>query len=115
MGIAAYNRGSECLRRQIEAERVPDAIRNKLEIIERINSYPKGKSRPFAPVLIQPEKRRRVWWLMQDTPDRFSRFAYCYPSLRELMAAWNITIIGTGADGCGFYYRAIPTPKGGAN
>lgn len=106
MGIAAYNRGTAALTRSIEQEFGSEKERHNREVIERINNFPKGKLKPFGPVRIEFDKQRKMWWLMPDTKDRYSRFSWVYADLKSLMNEWSIVVVGYAKDEHGYFYRA---------
>lgn len=111
MGIAAYSRGSEAIARQIHGDADDWKARHHAEIIERLNSYPKGTVIPFAPGVIRLDKARNGWWLMNREEDGFASHGYFYPLIKDLIAAWSIDITGFGSDKCSMFYRFVPYRK----
>lgn len=92
MGIAAYNRGSTQIRREL-------ANNQRLvvfEIMERLNALEKygdcGELR--GAVVIKYD--RGVWHLL-DKEKLYKGYGYWYPSLEELMRRWSIEITGYDA------------------
>jgi hypothetical protein len=85
MGSAAYRRGSRAIARQLDAEQRPAAF----TLMDELNALPKypDAGRPLGPV--QFVYSHNAWWIECPT----TGFGYCYPSLREAVARWHITLI----------------------
>ena len=85
MGIAAYNRGSASLRRQIDAAKRPI----EFEIMERLNSLPKYEDagKPFGP--IQFEVGNNGWWAV--CPE--TGLGFWYRTLPEAIRRWRVRIV----------------------
>lgn len=97
MGVAAYNRGSRAIAKQISANNQARPL--AYELMDRFNAIPKkhlghlaGKCHPpHDKSLIQ--EFRGVWWLM-DAADPYGCFSWYYPSLHELLSSWDIALVG---------------------
>ena len=85
MGIAAYNRGSNKISRDIDSDRRPPAF----EIMDNLNALPKvpGAQAPFGPInLVQGHGG---WWAECPT----TGFGFWYSSLRAAVCAWLVDIV----------------------
>lgn len=89
MGVAAYNRGSRAISQRIEAEqRAPEFV-----FMDHLNGLGKYSDcgQPSEP--LQFTTHNGVWWV--ETQRLGARgFGYYYPSLREAVRRWNVTIDG---------------------
>jgi hypothetical protein len=96
MGVAAYNRGSDLIRREIDAEMRPV----EYEIMDRLNSIPKiqsqGGGKVSGPLIIKQDPNGNAWWLL-DPEKKFDGFGYFYKTLKALMERWDIQIVGYDA------------------
>lgn len=99
MGIAAYNRGSAALSREIDA----DARHVEFEIMERLNALPKYEDagKPFGPIQFV-SGNNGVWAVCPRTG-----FGFWYHTLPEAIRRWRVTII---AFDCGLWL-AIPNAE----
>lgn len=88
MGIAAYNRGSAVLSRQIDAEQ--RSLTSLL--IDDLNAMPKHANArtPFGPVLFKYDGQR--WWAL-DPVKQWRGFGFWYSSLRAAVASFNVTLV----------------------
>lgn len=89
MGIAAYNRGTERIRKDADArERDPAFI-----LMEELNAIAKhpNAARPFGPIVFVYDGRSH--WHALDPNKRFSGFGYWYRTLREAVSAWRVQVI----------------------
>ena len=86
MGAAAYNRGSNAIRIQIDSERRPA----EFEIMDRLNSMPRNKdaTAPFGEVRIG--QGHGGFWIFCPK----NGFGYWYPTINEAVRAWAIDVIG---------------------
>lgn len=86
MGIAAYNRGSACIARQIRE----DARPVEFELMDRLNSLPKDKNvpTPWGPVKLT--QGNGGFWVYCPVKG----FGYWYQSLHTAVQAWSIVITG---------------------
>lgn len=86
MGIAAYNRGSQVIRRQTAATERPI----EFEIMDRLNSVVKesGCGTPFTDVRLSAS--HGGWWVLCPK----TGFGYWYSSLHVAVSRWNIMVIG---------------------
>lgn len=100
MGSAAYRRGSEAIRHQLAAEGRPQAF----AFMDALNALPKyaDAGRPCGAVELVWD--RGVWWI---TCPR-TGFGYWYPTLREAIRRWDITVTGYEQG----RWQAVPTPHG---
>lgn len=103
MGVAAYNRGSALIRRQIAADDRP----HEFYVLDRLNSLPRGSRKIFEATVIRPDESGR-WWLMNRKADGWGEYGIPYDSIRELVAVWSIAIVGLGSDRHSFFYDVTP-------
>lgn len=89
MGHAAYQRGSVLISRLIDEDR-RDSI---FEMLAHLNVLPKleGAKVPFGPIRFV--FGNGVWWAECPT----TGFGYHYPTLREAVRSWKVTITGYDA------------------
>jgi hypothetical protein len=85
MGIAAYNRGSRAIARQLAAGARPV----EFEVMERLNSLEKypDAGKPFGPIQFV-FAHRGVWAQCPKTG-----FGFPYPTLAEAVKRWRVTIV----------------------
>jgi len=102
MGVAAYYRGNRNIVRQLQEERRP----HEFQLMDEINALPKISSDIVAHM---PFKRGRihkshgVWWLEDADKPTGTHWAPFYPSLRDLVRSWNISLIGYSYDKAEYY------------
>ena len=84
MGVAAYNRGSASIARQIQARVRPV----EFEVIDRLNALPKHDNAPTPWGEIQFTPGHGGWWA--ECP--VTGFGYWYKTLREAVRSWNVEI-----------------------
>jgi hypothetical protein len=103
MGIAAYNRGTVCLSRQIDDMR-PD---HNSEVVRSINELPRGATRLFCATVVRmlPPGDAFKWALMNRREHGFASSCHAYKTLREMFAVWNCYVVGYGKDDHSFYYE----------
>lgn len=88
MGIAAYNRGSSLLSRQIDAgQRSLTSL--LMDDLNAMPKHPNARTR-FGPVLFKYDGER--WWAL-DRVKQWRGFGFWYSSLRSAVAAFNVTIV----------------------
>lgn len=93
MGIAAYNRSTAALRRQLDAERPS----SEELIIRDLNAHPKGSTRLFQATVIRPDAQGR-WWLMNRPDADWAEYGRPYRSLWEIAGLYAIRFVGFGHD-----------------
>ena len=105
MGVAAYNRGSALISRQIDRDQRP----REFEFMDEFNAVPKraGAGTPFGPVVIKTDQSGN-WWIL-DPEKLFGGFGFVYPTMREIMARWRIVV--TGYDSATDTWHAEPMPR----
>ncbi len=97
MGIAAYNRGSQCIANQI-AEQYP--IRDAAFVaMDRINVMPKkalpaseilrGKRRPLLDKYAIQKDTNSDTWMMMDPDDMYEGYSKWYRSLEDVITSWD--------------------------
>lgn len=101
MGIAAYNRGSQVIARQIQRD-YPVRPR-AFEIMDRINALPKfGNDSLLSALKVQRvpfpdtvalEFSRGVWWMM-DPDNMYEGHSRWYRSLEDAIRSWDIFLVG---------------------
>jgi len=92
MGIAAYNRGSRAISQRIDSQQRAA----EFELMSHLNSLPKYPDCGQPPAQIQFVFEHGVWWAQSSKGA--AGFAYYYPTLREAVRRWNVSIRGY-ADG----------------
>lgn len=97
MGIAAYNRGTAALRREIDSESHPV----EFEILERLNALPKyaDAGKPFGPIQFVADSVRGGFWAQCPV----TGFGFWYRTLPEAIRRWRVEII---AFDCGKWIAA---------
>jgi hypothetical protein len=105
MGIAAYNRGTEALRREFDMER--RAV--EFEIMERLNALAKytDAGKPCGPIQFVGDRTRGGFWA--ECP--ITGFGFWYRHLGEAVRRWRVTIVAFD-HGC---WKAVPTITIGGN
>lgn len=103
MGAAQSKRNRAVSRRQAD-EHLDMDKRRFFEILDRINAHPKGKRKPFGPVVIEPDTRHGCWWLMRAGPDRHHHYAYRYRTLKNLLSEWSLHVTSFSGDKHGRFY-----------
>lgn len=84
MGIAAYNRGSKLISRQLAANVRPV----EFEIMERLNAYPKHDHAPVPWGEIHFIAAHGGWWA--ECPIKGGGF--WYRSLRDAVKSWRVEV-----------------------
>ena len=100
MGIAAYNRGTSLVSRQID-EQLPD---HNSDVVRSINKLPRGESRLWGKTYVRLMPHGKTWILMNKPEEGFASFGYEYPSLRVMFSHWNAHVVGYGRDKHSFFY-----------
>lgn len=100
MGVAAYNRGSALISRQLSEDPRVSAMRS---LVDSLNAVAKreGAQRPWGPARL--ERGHGGWWLACPK----TGFGYWYRTLRAAMREWNIYV--AEVDGRGF--TCLPMPE----
>ncbi len=98
MGIAAYNRGTRLLRRQIDEQ-----FDHDVDVVNRLNSLPRGEATILQATVVRSDKGR--WWIMDNEVEGWGAFGYPFDSLSALFARFNVYITGCGQDATSFFYR----------
>jgi hypothetical protein len=85
MGAAAYNRGSNAIRRDIDANMRPVAF----EVMDRLNDLPKysDAGTPFGSLRF--ESGNGGFWALCPR----SGFGFWYPTLSEAVRRWRVQIV----------------------
>jgi hypothetical protein len=98
MGIAAYNRGSAALSREIDA----DARPVEFAIMERLNALEKytDAGKPFGAIQFVFDTNIGVWWA--ECPQ--TGFGFMYSTLDEAVKRWRIQIV---AFDCGVWKAEV--------
>jgi len=91
MGIAAYNRGSEVISRELGETDLNGLFMRDLNALEK---YPDAGTPPNGKLLIVPFGGG--WSIGPADPGRFS---YFYRSIRELVRRWKVEITGIAPSG----------------
>lgn len=107
MGIAAYNRGTAALRRDISAQ-LPD---HNSVVVRSINALPRGTAVLFQPTVIRLLPTGRTWCLMNRKDRGFASSCFEYGTLRELFAKWDCYVTGFGRDEHSFFYEVSPSEE----
>ena len=93
MGIAAYNRGSVVISRQIDAER-PSL--NAL-LLADLSAFGTGTGRLFQATVIRPAPDGS-WWLMDRPEEGWASYGRQFKGLREIANHYALDFTGTGRD-----------------
>ncbi len=98
MGVAAYNRGSSLVARQIDAERRPV----EFEMMDDLNTLPKlpGAVAPWGETILA--NSHGGWWITCP----ITGFGYWYKTLREAVQSWQIDVVAY--DATKNEWRAVP-------
>lgn len=105
MGIAAYNRGTAVICRQIDAEQQSHWAR----VLSDLNDSVTGTERLFAPAVARFGSDGHVY-LMNKPQDGWASFGYQYRSLREIGREWAVQFTGWGQDAHSLYVNVEPKP-----
>lgn len=92
MGAAAENRYKAMVRRQNDGEACENS---RIALQESLNCVAKkpGAGTPFGDVLFA--NSGDSWWAL-DPVKKWAGFGYCYGSIREAVACWNVAIFVDG-------------------
>lgn len=101
MGIAAYNRGSQVISRQIQRDH---PLRQRaFEIMDRINALPKFGQDPLLNALkvkrvpftetVALEYSNGGWWMM-DPDNMYEGHSRFYRTLEDAIRSWDIFLVG---------------------
>ena len=111
MGVAAEKRYRKFCENAYDCTMGTETQRHNREVIDRMNSLPRGASVPFGPVVIvPPQSGQKVWWLQPAGLDRDSRFGYHYKSFRDLISEWSIIVVDIRKDRAGIFFATEPHP-----
>lgn len=88
MGVAAYNRGTEVIRRSMAADDRPAEF-GFMDRLNNLEKYPDAGSPPEDLVFTFS---RGVWWV--NCASRPDGFGYWYKSLHEAVRRWRVQIVG---------------------
>lgn len=107
MGIAAYNRGSACISRQLDAEYPRPSAES--EIRDRLNAIPKDPDATnlFQGGVVRRDRNRKDWCLMNQKEKGWSSYCIPFASLSDIARRFNIFFIGCGQDEHSFYWEFI--------
>lgn len=86
VGVAAYRRGSQLIRRQIDQDQRPV----EFDIMDRLNGLPRRENAatPFGP--IEFSASHGGWWAVCPV----TGFGYWYETLHRAVSSWNVDITG---------------------
>ncbi len=109
MGIAAYNRGSRVITRQIEADLTPfEECPGAAAIRERLDSIAPGKVRLFQSTVARPAPGLSGGWLLMNRKDRgYGEYALPFPTLDAIRQAFAIILGAYGKDEHGPYWNIL--------
>lgn len=99
MGIAAYNRGSVLISRQLDAEKPsPEAM-----VLDRLNSLPKLENAiaPFGDIHFVAGNEG--WWA--ECP--ITEFGFHYRTLDEAVQRWKVAIVSVGMLNGELVYKGV--------
>lgn len=86
MGVAAYNRGTKCIRKQLQ-DKENELLFRFMDELNTLEKYPDAGT-PFSSVNL--DQSHGGWWIYCPKTD----FGYWYKTLREAVKRWKITITG---------------------
>lgn len=86
MGVAAYNRGTEAIRRSISS----GGRAAEFQMMDRLNAMPRqaGANTPFGPINFV--SGHAGWWA--ECP--ITGFGYWYKTLIQAVSAWRVDVVG---------------------
>jgi len=111
MGIAAYNRGSAVIRRQIQADydkgRDADLFFELTDLSAQVGQVEFG-----AESGIRFDSKGRPW-LMNRLRDGWGEYGIVYPSrgLRAIAKKWRLWFVGWSRDAHGEFILVAPLPR----
>lgn len=97
MGIAAYNRGSQLVSRQIEEKQRPDLFR----LLDDLATEPQGTVELYQDTIARYSNG--AWYLMDRPEDGWSSYAKRFANLREIVRAFRVVITGFAWDELGIF------------
>lgn len=107
MGVAAYNRGSAVVSRQIFGTDEDRRNNHNAEVIAMLNARPKGTRRPFQATVARIDKDGKVW-LMNQPEKGWESFGYRYDGINAILADWCVNVTGIGRDKHSEFYAIEP-------
>ena len=109
MGIAAYNRGSRNITRQIDAARPSAAalLYDELSAISASVATITG----FCPTVVRQGPGPGEWSIMSRKDRGWGEYSYTFNSLRALFRVWRLVVTGDGRDQHSWYIEVAPLPK----
>lgn len=106
MGIAAYNRGTAVLRRQIDA-----SLPSSEEILlHDLNAVRKGGIVLFGPTVIR-RAEDGLWWVMNHPEKGWASYGRYYPTLWAIAREYAFDFLGFGQDEHSMYVAVQPAAK----
>lgn len=105
MGVAAYNRGSRLISRQLEIQ-----VDNQRAIIDRLNAItPRdGAPAPFQAGVIRFDESTKTWWIMNNESKGWASFGFAAKRLDKFFANYRLYATGFGRDGTSLFLRFEP-------
>jgi hypothetical protein len=55
-----------------------------------------------------PGDPRGLWWVMNHREKGWGSFGYPHPSLVDVLAKWDVKIVGAGVDVHGVFVEVVP-------
>jgi hypothetical protein len=108
MGIAAYNRGSALISRQLGPSPSQRELAKMRQVRDRLNALPKLKTNTHVneDLRFSYDAQRDVWWV---SPARCveSDYAEMYPTLKDAIQAWPHFLIYSQEDERGWYWLGV--------
>jgi hypothetical protein len=89
MGVAAYNRGTAALSRDVDSKSRPVHFL----IMDRLNALPKypDAGRPLKDIEFRHDGK--MWWAL-DPVKGWAGFGFWYPTLGEAVRRWRVSVVG---------------------
>jgi hypothetical protein len=111
MGVAAYNRGSALLAREIREEYIGGRGKD-WEVFEDLTglsaSLPGGDFGAESGIRLDSAGR---FWLMNRLDDGWGEYGVPYSNLREIAKSWRLWFVGWSVDRHGPFIAVSPLPK----
>ncbi len=105
MGIAAYNRGTAALSREID-QRLPTMDENKLHDLTDMSKQ-RGTINLFQPTVIR-RAETGGWILMNRAEGGWSEHGIPFPTLWAIAKNYRLRFVGYGRDACSFFVGVEP-------
>ena len=105
MGIAAYNRGTAAIRRDIDRTQRPALF----ALLDSLTEYSRRHATAefLSPTVVRLDERGHAW-LMNRKDRGWAEYGVCYKSVWALARHWKLIFVSIGNDTHSRYYEVIP-------